>query len=90
MNRLIAKLIPRKQDTILLGRWGMKPPDSTKEMISVFWANSDHCGGVECIDGQRNKELLDCQSSISSDRRPTDRGGTCHTTRTSLTDTSHK
>ncbi len=59
MFELLTKLLYRPHTSIMLGRWGPKPPHSSKELISVFWANSDHCGGLECMDGQRNKDLLD-------------------------------
>lgn len=44
----------------MLGRWNLKHKDANKqEIISVFWANSDHCGDVICGDLQKNKEILD-------------------------------
>ena len=44
----------------MLGRWNLKHKDEhKKEIISVFWANSDNCGDVICGDLLKSKQILD-------------------------------
>lgn len=52
------KLLPITKKSQLLGRWCIKDC-KTKEAISVFWTNTDHCGDIVCGDMERNKKLLD-------------------------------
>lgn len=42
----------------LIGRWCVNKCDK-QETISVFWANSDHCGDNICGDPIKNKKILD-------------------------------
>lgn len=41
-----------------LGRWKLKNDCLKKEIISSFYANSDHCGDKICGNVIKNKELL--------------------------------
>lgn len=46
------------QTTTMLGRWKLKNECNKTEMLSVFWANSDHCGDIICGDPKYNKEYV--------------------------------
>lgn len=46
------------KNTVVLGRWKLKHDCLKKEIISSFYANSDHCGDKICGDTLKNRELL--------------------------------
>ena len=49
----------KNNNNIMLGRWILKNDCVKKETISVFWANSDHCGDHICGNPIKNKIFLD-------------------------------
>lgn len=44
-----------------LGRWNLKHDCKLKEMRTVFWANSDHCGDTLCGNVEKSKDILDAK-----------------------------
>lgn len=47
----------KQNDNTYLGRWKLKHCNN-HETVSVFWANSDHCGDVLCKDVENNMKML--------------------------------
>lgn len=48
---------PRQE--IMLGRWNLKHDNVKKEIITMFYSNTDHCGDVICGNIIENKKLLE-------------------------------
>lgn len=57
LYRIMRKLI-QKQTPQMLGRWQIKTQPK-QEHVTVFWANSDHCGDVICGDPTTSKKILE-------------------------------
>lgn len=59
LYRIICNLISKQTATQqMLGRWHIKTQQPKQEQVTVFWANSDHCGDSICGDPKKNKEIL--------------------------------
>ena len=54
-TKVFKNVLKNKTDTIMLGRWNPKNC-LVKESISVFQANSDHCGDILCGNPNKYKE----------------------------------
>ena len=56
----ILKLFNRKPiQGIMLGRWNLKHDNAKKEIITMFYSNTDHCGDVICGNIIENKKILE-------------------------------
>ena len=69
MMKVFTQFFKTKHNTIMLGRWNPKNC-LVKESISVFQANSDHCGDILCGDPNRYKEHTQfCKDTKSSTKK---------------------
>lgn len=57
MFRFIVKNIFKKNNQIMLGRWGNNLNDKQKNINSI-WANSDHCGDIICGKPENIKSII--------------------------------
>lgn len=58
IKQLLNYITKPKQD-IKLGRLSLKHDCQKKEIINMFYSNSDHCGDKICGNVVKNKEILD-------------------------------
>ena len=60
MIEKILKILHRKpRQDLMLGRWNLKHDNVKKEIITMFYSNTDHCGDAICGNIVKNKKLLD-------------------------------
>lgn len=63
LNTYISSIFTKKNNVSQtpLGRWTLKHDCKLKEMRTVFWANSDHCGDTLCGNVEKSKDILDAK-----------------------------
>lgn len=61
------KMCITKKPDVMLGRWNLKHDCLKKETISMFYANSDHCGDKICGNVIENRKLLENKISKITD-----------------------
>lgn len=59
MLSIYFKSFIKNTPKMLLGRWSVKNKNKMKEDITVFWANSDHCGDAICGNPKENTKILE-------------------------------